>query len=148
MNPLAVDIWLYVLAAYILVSFSMYVMARFSPYEWIRTNSCHEFPPTDELEDEEEIFLENQFSLNNTFWFITGTLLRQGSGLNPKVIRWVSCWFGTVFFLFLLFACWEVVAADSLLAGAKHRYCGHAYICLDEVFIVPISPQQFSVCIT
>ena len=29
--------------------------------------------------------MENQFSINNSFWFITGTFLRQGSGLNPKV---------------------------------------------------------------
>ena len=25
-----------------------------------------------------------QFSVSNSFWFITGTFLRQGSGLNPK----------------------------------------------------------------
>lgn len=29
--------------------------------------------------------LTNQFSVCNSFWFITGTFLRQGSGLNPKV---------------------------------------------------------------
>ena len=28
--------------------------------------------------------MENQFSISNSFWFITGTFLRQGSGLNPK----------------------------------------------------------------
>ncbi|CAH2207779.1 jg7885, partial [Pararge aegeria aegeria] len=28
--------------------------------------------------------LTNQFSVCNSFWFITGTFLRQGSGLNPK----------------------------------------------------------------
>ena len=28
MNPLAVEIWLYVLAAYVLVSFTLFVMAR------------------------------------------------------------------------------------------------------------------------
>ncbi|KAA0195824.1 hypothetical protein HAZT_HAZT011419 [Hyalella azteca] len=75
MNPLAVEIWLYVLAAYVLVSFTMFVMARFSPYEWGDPHPCHDEPVT----------VENQFNLNNTFWFITGTLLRQGSGLNPKV---------------------------------------------------------------
>ena len=75
MNPLAVEIWLYVLAAYVLVSFTMFVMARFSPYEWNNPHPCNDEADT----------VENQFSLNNTFWFITGTLLRQGSGLNPKV---------------------------------------------------------------
>ncbi|XP_070143786.1 glutamate receptor ionotropic, kainate 1 isoform X4 [Drosophila kikkawai] len=75
MNPLAIEIWLYVLAAYILVSFALFVMARFSPYEWKNPHPC--FKETD--------IVENQFSISNSFWFITGTFLRQGSGLNPKI---------------------------------------------------------------
>lgn len=75
MNPLAVEIWLYVLAAYLMVSFTLFVMARFSPYEWNNPHPCHE----------ESDIVENQFSVSNSFWFITGTFLRQGSGLNPKV---------------------------------------------------------------
>lgn len=75
MNPLAVEIWLYVLAAYMLVSFTLFVMARFSPYEWNNPHPC--------LGETEVI--ENQFTISNSFWFITGTFLRQGSGLNPKV---------------------------------------------------------------
>ncbi|CAG9821798.1 unnamed protein product [Phaedon cochleariae] len=74
MNPLAFEIWLYVLAAYILVSFTLFVMARFSPYEWNNPHPCHQ----------ESDIVENQFSVSNSFWFITGTFLRQGSGLNPK----------------------------------------------------------------
>ncbi|XP_063698938.1 glutamate receptor ionotropic, kainate 2 [Culicoides brevitarsis] len=74
MNPLAAEIWLYVLAAYLLVSFTLFVMARFSPYEWNNPHPCHR----------ESDIVENQFSISNSFWFITGTFLRQGSGLNPK----------------------------------------------------------------
>ncbi|XP_043207599.1 glutamate receptor ionotropic, kainate 2-like, partial [Amphibalanus amphitrite] len=74
MNPLAVEIWLYVMAAYVIVSFTMFVMARFSPYEWNNPHPCF---------DDNDV-VENQFSVSNSFWFITGTLLRQGSGLNPK----------------------------------------------------------------
>ena len=77
MNPLAVEIWLYVLAAYMLVSFTLFVMARFSPYEWNNPHPC--LGETD--------VVENQFTISNSFWFITGTFLRQGSGLNPKVLR-------------------------------------------------------------
>ncbi|XP_065574703.1 glutamate receptor ionotropic, kainate 1-like isoform X9 [Artemia franciscana] len=73
MNPLAIEIWLYVLAAFVLVSFTLFVMARFSPYEWQAPHPCLK---TD--------FVVNQFSVSNSFWFITGTFLRQGSGLNPK----------------------------------------------------------------
>ncbi|XP_046652839.1 glutamate receptor ionotropic, kainate 2-like isoform X3 [Daphnia pulicaria] len=74
MNPLAVEIWLYVMAAYILVSFTLFVMARFSPYEWNNPHPCNG----------DSDVVENQFSISNSFWFITGTFLRQGSGLNPK----------------------------------------------------------------
>nr|XP_037875953.1 glutamate receptor ionotropic, kainate 2 isoform X2 [Bombyx mori] len=75
LNPLAIEIWLYVLAAYVLVSFTLFVMARFSPYEWsTTTHVC----------GHETKLLTNQFSVCNSFWFITGTFLRQGSGLNPK----------------------------------------------------------------
>ncbi|XP_068085191.1 glutamate receptor ionotropic, kainate 2 [Anabrus simplex] len=75
MNPLAFEIWIYVLAAYLLVSFTLFVMARFSPYEWNNPHPCLA----------ESDVVENQFSVSNSFWFITGTFLRQGSGLNPKV---------------------------------------------------------------
>ncbi|XP_063237624.1 glutamate receptor ionotropic, kainate 2 isoform X3 [Bacillus rossius redtenbacheri] len=74
MNPLAAEIWVYVLAAYLLVSFTLFVMARFSPYEWHNPHPCLA----------ESDVVENQFSVSNSFWFITGTFLRQGSGLNPK----------------------------------------------------------------
>ncbi|XP_015191011.1 PREDICTED: glutamate receptor ionotropic, kainate 2-like isoform X6 [Polistes dominula] len=74
MNPLAIEIWLYVLAAYVLVSVTMFVVARFSPYEWNHPYSCHVGPE----------IIENQFSLSNSFWFTIGTLMQQGSDLNPK----------------------------------------------------------------
>ncbi|XP_011061884.1 PREDICTED: glutamate receptor ionotropic, kainate 2-like isoform X2 [Acromyrmex echinatior] len=74
MNPLAIEIWLYVLAAYVLVSVTMFVVARFSPYEWNNPHPCH--PGTE--------IVENQFSLSNSFWFTIGTLMQQGSDLNPK----------------------------------------------------------------
>ncbi|EDV34857.2 uncharacterized protein Dana_GF15914, isoform B [Drosophila ananassae] len=86
MNPLAIEIWFYVLAAYMLVSFALFVMARFSPYEWKNPHPCYK----------ETDLVENQFSISNSFWFITGTFLRQGSGLNPKATstRIVGgCWF-------------------------------------------------------
>ncbi|XP_063237627.1 glutamate receptor ionotropic, kainate 2-like [Bacillus rossius redtenbacheri] len=74
MNPLAVEIWLYVLAAYVLVSVTMFVVARFSPCEWHNPHPC----------DLDNDLVENQFSLANSFWFTIGTLMQQGSDLNPK----------------------------------------------------------------
>lgn len=40
MSPLAVDIWLYVVAAYVLVSSTLFIVARFSPYEWTNPHPC------------------------------------------------------------------------------------------------------------
>ncbi|XP_049819221.1 glutamate receptor ionotropic, kainate 2 isoform X2 [Aethina tumida] len=74
MNPLAMDIWLYVLSAYVLVSITMFVVARFSPYEWHNPHPC----------DIENEVVKNQFSMANSFWFTIGTLMQQGSDLNPK----------------------------------------------------------------
>ncbi|XP_030751455.1 glutamate receptor ionotropic, kainate 2-like isoform X5 [Sitophilus oryzae] len=74
MNPLATDIWMYVFSAYVLVSITMFVVARFSPYEWHNPHPC-------DVENEK---LKNQFSLANSFWFTIGTLMQQGSDLNPK----------------------------------------------------------------
>ncbi|XP_037083604.1 glutamate receptor ionotropic, kainate 2-like isoform X3 [Pollicipes pollicipes] len=76
MNPLAVHIWLYVLAAYLLVSLTMFVVARVSPYEWQNPHPC----------TAEDDVMENQFSISNSFWFTIGTLMQQGSDLNPKAI--------------------------------------------------------------
>ncbi|XP_055373744.1 glutamate receptor ionotropic, kainate 2 [Condylostylus longicornis] len=90
MNPLAIEIWLYVLAAYILVSLTMYIVARFSPYEWNNPHPC----------DTENEIIENQFTIANSFWFSVGTLMQQGSDLNPKATstRIVSAiwWFFTL----------------------------------------------------
>ncbi|KAF8792744.1 Glutamate receptor ionotropic like protein [Argiope bruennichi] len=74
MSPLAVDIWLYVLAAYVLVSSTMFIVARFSPYEWQNPHPC-----VTECD-----VMENQFSLGNSFWFTIVTLMHQGCDLNPK----------------------------------------------------------------
>lgn len=34
MNPLAVEIWFYIALAYVLVSLTIWIVARFSPFEW------------------------------------------------------------------------------------------------------------------
>lgn len=41
MNPLASEIWIYIILAYVLVSITMWIVARFSPFEWQITK-----PPT------------------------------------------------------------------------------------------------------
>ncbi|XP_067614580.1 glutamate receptor ionotropic, kainate 2-like [Eurosta solidaginis] len=90
MNPLAYDVWLYVLAAYFLVSFTIYFVAKFSHIGWRGKYPC----------DMKKINITNQFSLSNSFWFTISTLMQQGSDINPQSIstRIVSAiwWFFTL----------------------------------------------------
>ncbi|CAL1527178.1 unnamed protein product, partial [Lymnaea stagnalis] len=76
LNPLAVEIWLYVIGAYLIVSFTIFTLARFSPYEWYNPHPCN--PDTD--------LVENTFNLSNSFWFTVGTLMQQGSDINPRAV--------------------------------------------------------------
>jgi len=75
MNPLALEIWMYILFAYVLVSITIWIVARFSPYEWASPDPC---------EDTAGLVFQNDFTLPNSFWFAIGTLMQQGSDLNPR----------------------------------------------------------------
>ena len=87
LNPLAAEIWLWMLVAYVFVSVTIWVVARFSPREWTLPVSC----PCTPGEEEEDLLvggnlqLHNDFTLGNAFWFTLGSLMQQGSDLNPKV---------------------------------------------------------------
>ncbi|XP_064627648.1 glutamate receptor ionotropic, kainate 2-like isoform X6 [Lineus longissimus] len=76
LNPLALEIWLYVIVAYVTVSFVMFILARFSPFEWYNPHPCN--PETD--------IVHNVFTLSNSFWFTVGTLMQQGSDINPRAL--------------------------------------------------------------
>jgi hypothetical protein len=106
LNPLAVEIWLYVFGAYVIVSLTIWVVARFSPYEWSEPNTCDAgeggectcSPPSTVSDSQAAtalLVIENDFTLGNSFWFTIGTLMQQGSDLNPKVVPWslVRCSF-------------------------------------------------------
>ncbi|XP_046392458.1 glutamate receptor ionotropic, kainate 2 isoform X1 [Ischnura elegans] len=115
MNPLAVAIWFYMLGAYVLVSLTIWVVARFSPYEWSAPKPCETAacaaanadPVSSTYLFEHDHgcsggvgyggigsgymlglgdgqVVENDFTLANSFWFTIGTLMQQGSDLNPK----------------------------------------------------------------
>ena len=68
LSPLSLEIWVYMLVAYVAVSFVLFVVARFSPYEWVNPHPCNP--------DYESV--HNQFSLSNSFWFTIGSLMQQG----------------------------------------------------------------------
>lgn len=117
------------LGSYILVSITMWIVARFSPHEWKEPELCDEcllgaysvdlqcsehhcnsssgigseaacnirdvhyspdsmqsklFPVYGNDNPILEV-RENDFTVGNSFWFGIGTLMQQGSDLNPKV---------------------------------------------------------------
>ncbi|KAL3980442.1 enhancer of yellow 2 transcription factor [Sarotherodon galilaeus] len=76
LNPMTPDIWVYILLAYLGVSCVLFVIARFSPYEWYDAHPCN--PGSD--------VVENNFTLLNSFWFGVGSLMQQGSELMPKAL--------------------------------------------------------------
>uniref|UniRef100_A0A8C6WYG3 Glutamate receptor n=1 Tax=Neogobius melanostomus TaxID=47308 RepID=A0A8C6WYG3_9GOBI len=76
LNPMTPDIWVYILLAYFGVSCVLFVIARFSPYEWYDAHPCN--PGSD--------VVENNFTLLNSFWFGVGSLMQQGSELMPKAL--------------------------------------------------------------
>uniref|UniRef100_UPI0035900637 glutamate receptor ionotropic, kainate 2-like n=1 Tax=Myxine glutinosa TaxID=7769 RepID=UPI0035900637 len=76
LNPLSPDIWIYIVLAYVAVSCVLFVIARFSPYEWYNPHPCN--PESD--------VIENNFTLLNSFWFGVGALMQQGSELMPKAL--------------------------------------------------------------
>lgn len=76
LSPLGFDTWLFVGGAIFMACFTLFTLARFTPYEWtvpiVRSQRNKKF-------------LTNTFTVSNSFWFIVGTLLRQPSGINPQV---------------------------------------------------------------
>lgn len=74
MSPLDVDIWFYIVAAYIAVSGSLFVVARLTPMEWVSARSC----------GSDSEMLENQFTCPNAYWFNIVTLMHQGVDINPR----------------------------------------------------------------
>ncbi|KMZ07266.1 uncharacterized protein Dsimw501_GD24375 [Drosophila simulans] len=76
MNPLAIEIWIYVLIAYFLVSLCIYIVGKLSPIEWKCINAC----------DLENISIGNQFSLTDSFWFTIGTFMQQSPDIYPRAM--------------------------------------------------------------
>ena len=74
LNPLSFDIWMYVVMAYLVVSITLFLLARFSPYEWYNEHPCN--PEYDGV--------ENQFNLLSCLWFAFGGLMQQGSEVSER----------------------------------------------------------------
>ncbi|XP_015419623.1 PREDICTED: glutamate receptor ionotropic, kainate 1 [Myotis davidii] len=76
LRPLAPDVWLWALLSCLGVSCVLFVVARFTPYEWYNPHPCSPDPDV----------VENSFTLLNSIWFGVGALMQQGSELAPKAL--------------------------------------------------------------
>ncbi|CAF0910875.1 unnamed protein product [Adineta steineri] len=73
MAPLSKEIWMCVTFAYIGVSVILFLVSRFSPYEW-------------SIEDEVTPQLSNKFSILNTLFFALAAFMQQGVDFIPRSI--------------------------------------------------------------
>lgn len=69
MTPLDSSVWVCTLIGYLGVSVIMYLICRFSPFEW---------------HTDQDGNLNNDFDLRNTLWFNLAALLQQGADFSPK----------------------------------------------------------------
>lgn len=76
MLPLAPEVWIYLITAFVGVTLFLFMVARFSPYEWHNPHPC-------EQEAEE---LTNDFTMKNTLWFTIGCLMQQGCDIMPGAL--------------------------------------------------------------
>lgn len=74
MAPLDSKIWICVILAYVGVSVVLYLVSRFSPYEWY-------YDPT-----KNNHALNNDFTILNTLWFNLAALMQQGVDTAPKLV--------------------------------------------------------------
>nr|XP_023024797.1 glutamate receptor ionotropic, kainate 2-like [Leptinotarsa decemlineata]XP_023024798.1 glutamate receptor ionotropic, kainate 2-like [Leptinotarsa decemlineata] len=73
-DPFAFEVWELLMVAWIGVSLILFVVGRISPGEWENPYPCIEEPE----------FLVNQLDFRNCLWFVTGSIMQQGSEIELK----------------------------------------------------------------
>uniref|UniRef100_A0A8D3CLY3 Glutamate receptor n=1 Tax=Scophthalmus maximus TaxID=52904 RepID=A0A8D3CLY3_SCOMX len=77
LDPLAYEIWMCIVFAYIGVSVVLFLVSRFSPYEWtLEEPEDGALPLTTES--------NNEFGIFNSLWFSLGAFMRQGCDISPR----------------------------------------------------------------
>ena len=71
MKPLSTEIWMCIAFAYLGVSVVLFLVSRFSPYEW-------------HFDREEQAKITNDLSIFNSFWFSLSAFMQQGGDLSPR----------------------------------------------------------------
>ncbi|XP_069723415.1 glutamate receptor 3 isoform X4 [Phaenicophaeus curvirostris] len=79
LDPLAYEIWMCIVFAYIGVSVVLFLVSRFSPYEWHLEDSNEE--PRDPQNPPDP---PNEFGIFNSLWFSLGAFMQQGCDISPR----------------------------------------------------------------
>jgi len=78
MDPLDSQVWLCIVISYMAVSAVLFLVSRFSPYEWQIENRMS------------GLSYINDFTMLNSLWFALGAFMRQGCDLSPRYATVVS----------------------------------------------------------
>uniref|UniRef100_A0A8C3KRY0 Glutamate receptor n=1 Tax=Chrysolophus pictus TaxID=9089 RepID=A0A8C3KRY0_CHRPC len=79
LDPLAYEIWMCIVFAYIGVSVVLFLVSRFSPYEWHLEDGSEE--PRDPQNPPDP---PNEFGIFNSLWFSLGAFMQQGCDISPR----------------------------------------------------------------
>ncbi|TRY81527.1 hypothetical protein DNTS_005815, partial [Danionella cerebrum] len=78
LDPLAYEIWMCIVFAYIGVSVVLFLVSRFSPYEW------HTEEPEEGSDGTPSDQPPNEFGIFNSLWFSLGAFMQQGCDFTPR----------------------------------------------------------------
>ncbi|XP_028314719.1 glutamate receptor 1 isoform X1 [Gouania willdenowi] len=102
LDPLAYEIWMCIVFAYIGVSVVLFLVSRFSPYEWhaedyeegaepqsptqaAATNGVQQGQtPTPQNTNQQSQEQTNEFGIFNSLWFSLGAFMQQGCDISPR----------------------------------------------------------------
>ncbi len=110
LDPLAYEIWMCIVFAYIGVSVVLFLVSRFSPYEWHAddyeegaeqdpnqpSSSSAQPGQGQQNQNQQSQDQNNEFGIFNSLWFSLGAFMQQGCDISP---RWDAS-----LFLFSVFA--------------------------------------------
>ncbi|XP_026185695.1 glutamate receptor 1a isoform X1 [Mastacembelus armatus] len=102
LDPLAYEIWMCIVFAYIGVSVVLFLVSRFSPYEWhaedyeeggepqtptqaAASNGVQQGQtPTQQNTNQQSPEQTNEFGIFNSLWFSLGAFMQQGCDISPR----------------------------------------------------------------
>ena len=117
MDPLDSQVWLCIVISYMAVSAVLFLVSRFSPYEWQIENRMS------------GLSYINDFTMLNSLWFALGAFMRQGCDLSPRYATVVSvcCLKVCVLLTYLLTYCLSLSLILCLCASGLQVWMPKSY---------------------